>query len=60
MENRNQKGENVKPEIIDGCNKFIRGMKSSYQILPYYPWSRLPIKWTKIFYVLFATKGYRK
>jgi len=31
MENRNKKGENVKPEIIDGYNKFMRGMNRSYQ-----------------------------
>jgi len=31
MENRNQKGESVKPEIIDGYNKFMRGMNRSYK-----------------------------
>jgi hypothetical protein len=48
-ENKNQKGENVKPEIIDGYNKFMRGMHRADQILHYYPCSRLPMKWLEGF-----------
>jgi hypothetical protein len=59
-ENRNQKGENVKSEIIDGYNKFMKGMNRAYQILHYYPHSRQPMKWTETFYVMFATKGCHK
>jgi hypothetical protein len=27
---RNQQGENVKPEIVDGYNKFMRGMNRGH------------------------------
>jgi hypothetical protein len=49
-ENRNRIDEKIKkPELIQGYNKFMRGVDTADQIMHYYTFCRKTVKWTKKF-----------